>query len=180
MKGCVRVQKVFSHLTFLVADTRLYTLPCQLVSWSVGPSHFWIPSGFCITAPVQPSATGFGLVSCWLKLNVNENDLASALKPLGLQLGFSEDDCAKLLLPTLRKILEHLRKSTENRMQWSNNFVVENILVRQNQLKTKRRDSRILYICNFDAKWFDAKGTANIGIGDNPWLKIHRWGMWRW
>ena len=54
---------------------------------------------------------------CAKRLNVNENDLPSALKPLGLQLGFSEDDCAKLLLPTLRKILEHLRKSTENRMQ---------------------------------------------------------------
>ena len=38
----------------LVVDTRLYTLPCR----SVGKSHFWILSGFCITAPAQPSATG--------------------------------------------------------------------------------------------------------------------------
>ena len=42
------------HLNFLVADTRLYT-----VGLSVGPSHFLILSGFCITAPVQPSATRF-------------------------------------------------------------------------------------------------------------------------
>ena len=47
---------------FLVADTRLYTLPCRsvrpYVRTSVRRSHFWIPSGFCITAPAQPSATG--------------------------------------------------------------------------------------------------------------------------
>ena len=42
----------------LVADTRLYTLPCRSVGRSVRPKHFWIPSGFCITAPAQPSATG--------------------------------------------------------------------------------------------------------------------------
>ena len=42
------------HLNFLVADTRLYT-----VGLSVGPSHFLILSGFCTTAPVQPSATRF-------------------------------------------------------------------------------------------------------------------------
>ena len=35
----------------------LYTLPCWSVGWSVRPSHFWIASGFCITAPTQPSAT---------------------------------------------------------------------------------------------------------------------------
>ena len=28
------------------------------VVWSIRPSHFWIPSGFHITAPAQPSATG--------------------------------------------------------------------------------------------------------------------------
>ena len=38
---------------FLVADTRLYTLPCR----SVRRSHFYIASGFCITAPAQLSAT---------------------------------------------------------------------------------------------------------------------------
>ena len=47
---------------FLVACTRLYTLPCRSVGRSVGPSvgpsHFWIPSGFRITAPAQHSATG--------------------------------------------------------------------------------------------------------------------------
>ena len=44
-------------LCFLVADTRLYTLPCRSVGPSV-PWLFWIPSGFCTTAPAQPSATG--------------------------------------------------------------------------------------------------------------------------
>ena len=43
---------------FLVAVTRLYTLPCRSVGWSVRPSQFWIPSGFRITAPAQPSPTG--------------------------------------------------------------------------------------------------------------------------
>ena len=38
---------------FLVADTRLCTLPCR----SVRRSHFYIASGFCITAPAQLSAT---------------------------------------------------------------------------------------------------------------------------
>ena len=28
------------------------------IAVSVGRSHLWIPSGFCITAPAQPSATG--------------------------------------------------------------------------------------------------------------------------
>ena len=31
---------------------------CWAVSRSVGRSHFWIPSGFRLTAPAQPSATG--------------------------------------------------------------------------------------------------------------------------
>ena len=62
---------IFFHpsiIKFLVADTRLYTL----VRCSVGPSHFWITSGFCTTAPAQPSATGLPcirpcLVPCrWL------------------------------------------------------------------------------------------------------------------
>ena len=60
---------ILCHL-FLVPDTRLYTLPCRWVGRLVGrsvhrsvrrcirPSHFWIPSGFCITAPAQPSVTG--------------------------------------------------------------------------------------------------------------------------
>ena len=39
---------------FLVACTQLYTLPCRKVC----RSHFWIASGFRITAPAQPSATG--------------------------------------------------------------------------------------------------------------------------
>ena len=48
----------FDFSDFLVADTRLYTLSCWLVGRSVHPSHFWIPSGFRITAPAKPSATG--------------------------------------------------------------------------------------------------------------------------
>ena len=43
-----------SFRTFLVADT----LPCRLVCPSVRRSHFWISSGFRITAPAQTSATG--------------------------------------------------------------------------------------------------------------------------
>ena len=38
------------NFPFLVADTRLYTLPCRSVGRSVRPSHFWIPSGIRITA----------------------------------------------------------------------------------------------------------------------------------
>ena len=52
------IYAIFLFIDFLVADTRLYTLPCRSVDRSVGPSHFWILSGFCITAPAQPSATG--------------------------------------------------------------------------------------------------------------------------
>ena len=48
---------LLSTTEFLVADTRLYTLPCRSVRPSVGPSHFWIASGFGITAPAQSSAT---------------------------------------------------------------------------------------------------------------------------
>ena len=43
---------------FSVADTRLYTLPCQPIPPSVPQQHFWIESGFWITAPAQASATG--------------------------------------------------------------------------------------------------------------------------
>ena len=46
-----------SAFLFLVADTRLYTLPCQLVCRYVIRSHLGIASGFCITAPAQLSAT---------------------------------------------------------------------------------------------------------------------------
>ena len=47
---------------FLVADTRLHLAVSvgksvgKSVGPSVRPSHFWIPSGFCITDPAQPSA----------------------------------------------------------------------------------------------------------------------------
>ena len=60
---------------FLVADTRLYTLPCRSVDRYVGPSvrpsHFWIPSGFRITAPAKPSATGLPCIRpCFLTIYV--------------------------------------------------------------------------------------------------------------
>ena len=35
---------------------------------SVGPSHFWIASGFCFTAPAQPSATGLPCIRPCLNL----------------------------------------------------------------------------------------------------------------
>ena len=38
---------------------------------SVGQSHFWIPSGFRITAPAQPSATGLPCIRpCFLTIYV--------------------------------------------------------------------------------------------------------------
>ena len=52
------IHKTMCTASFLVAGTRLYTLPCRSVGRYVGTSHFWIPSGFRITAPAQPSATG--------------------------------------------------------------------------------------------------------------------------
>ena len=58
---CIHVYTLLVIFLFLVADTRLYTLPCWLVGRSIRPSvrlsHFWIPGGFHITAPAQPSAT---------------------------------------------------------------------------------------------------------------------------
>ena len=42
---------------FLVADTRLYTLPCRSARRSV-TNISKIASGFCITAPAQQSVTG--------------------------------------------------------------------------------------------------------------------------
>ena len=44
------VSRLYKILQFLVADTQLYTLPCQSVRPSVSPNYFWIRSGFCITA----------------------------------------------------------------------------------------------------------------------------------
>ena len=44
---------------FLIFSRGHATLHLGLsVGRSVGPSHFWIPSDFRITAPAQPSATG--------------------------------------------------------------------------------------------------------------------------
>ena len=63
-----------NHLSirgFLVADTRLYTLPCRSVGTSVRWSHFLIASGFHITAPAQPSATGLPCIRPCSELILN-------------------------------------------------------------------------------------------------------------
>ena len=52
---------IWLHEGFLVADTRLYTLPCRSVGPSVRPSVTNISKlsiGLWIIAPAQPSATG--------------------------------------------------------------------------------------------------------------------------
>ena len=95
MKGCVRVQKVFSHLTFLVADTRLYTLPCQLVSWQFAKLKREILSDLeaelqedslrkeslrkkrlvDMNLPIGVMHKSEVYEECAKRLNVNENDL---------------------------------------------------------------------------------------------------------
>ena len=44
----------------LILDTRLHLAVSvgMSVSWSVRPSHFWVLSGFGITAPAQPAISG--------------------------------------------------------------------------------------------------------------------------
>ena len=52
---------VICHLilqNFLVAEMRLYTLLCWSVGWYIRNKFHLFPSGFCITAPAQLSATG--------------------------------------------------------------------------------------------------------------------------
>ena len=46
---------------------------------------------------------------CKKRLNLNDANISAALKTLGLQLGFSETESDKQLLPTLKEILKHLR-----------------------------------------------------------------------
>ena len=58
MACCLNVYHWQTSRSFLIANTFLYTLPCWSVCLSVGRSHFWITSGFCIAASVQRSATG--------------------------------------------------------------------------------------------------------------------------
>ena len=55
----IAILSVFSSIFFLVADTRLYTLPCRSVDRSVRRSRnlFKLRAVFCITAPAKPSAT---------------------------------------------------------------------------------------------------------------------------
>ena len=51
---------------FLVADTQLYTLLCRSAGPSVRYEFCWIPSGYCITAPAQLSATVLPCIRpCW-------------------------------------------------------------------------------------------------------------------
>ena len=54
----VKLSRLIKSFLFLVADMRLYILPGRSVGRSVRPSHFWIPSGFRITAPAQTCMTG--------------------------------------------------------------------------------------------------------------------------
>ena len=51
------------------ADTRLYSSPHRSVRPSASPSHFCIASGFCRTAPAQPSATRLPCIRPCLKQN---------------------------------------------------------------------------------------------------------------
>ena len=77
---------MFFVFSFLVADTRLYTLRCRSVGPSVGPSvrrsHFWIPSGFRIIAPAQLSATGLPCIRpCFIFYAISEFQQAPCQLP---------------------------------------------------------------------------------------------------
>ena len=75
---------------FLVADTRLYTLPCRSVGRSIHPSCFQILSGFRITAPAQPSATGLPCIQpCFLSILLSHSLSLLLLLSLTLTLNLS-------------------------------------------------------------------------------------------
>ena len=73
----------FGFLQFLVADKRLYTLPCRSVRPSLSPSihwsHFQIPSSFRPTAPAKPSATGLPCIRPFWPHCSCSNDLVTSI-----------------------------------------------------------------------------------------------------
>ena len=118
----------------LVADTRLYTLPCRSVGPSVRPSHIWIASGFCITAHAQPSATVLPCIQPCLP-NHGKKKLLSVTNPL-ITMNYTEATCFfKVSLSITKKSMTWSRRYSKYRCFENVSVMIRNLIYAQRTYK---------------------------------------------